>query len=264
MLKMMRLLAVAFFVLRCSVATAPAAVLDWSTVGWPGPGVPLSNTYTNVGGSGVNVTVAFSGNVGTGGGTGGALQSGNPNTTSSQIGGTGKPSLQADVLFPSKTTAGITVTITFSKPVYVTNLNILDVDATLSTGGWQDQISAIKGVTAGGTVNPVAVAGGGSAVSVSSGPNFTATGLTPTTDSSTSNVSVDFGNYQVTQISFLYSPGPNQPNNPSDQLIGLDNITFSLTPEVGPSLAAMTLCGLVMLARMQQDQKKKKRSESTV
>src|SRR5271166_3712880 len=260
MLKMMRLLAVAFFVLRCSVATAPAAVLDWSTVGWPGSPVPLSNTYTNVGGSGVNVTVAFSGNTS-------ALQSGNPNTTSSQIGGTGKPSLQADVLFPSKTTAGITVTITFSKPVYVTNLNILDVDASLSTGGWQDQISAIKGVTAGGTtVNPVGVVGGGSAVTVTgnSTTGFTALGLTSTTNSSSSNVSVNFGNYQVTQISFLYSPGPNQPNNPSDQRIGLDNITFSLTPEVGPSLAAMTLCGLVMLARMQQDQKKKKRSESTV
>jgi len=255
----MKLLGVAFFVLFCSVATAPAAVLDWSTVGWPGSPVPLSNTYTNVGGSGVNVTVAFSGNTG-------ALQSGNPNTTSTQIGGTGKPSLQADVLFPSKTTAGITVTITFSKPVYVQNLNILDVDATLSTGGWQDQISAIKGVTAGGTVNPVAVAGGGSAVSVTgnSTNGFTATGLTSTANSSTSNVSVDFGNYQVTQISFLYSPGPSQPNNPSDQRIGLDNITFSLTPEVGPSLAAMTLCGLVMLARIQQDQKKKKRSESTV
>src|SRR5271165_6720837 len=192
---MMKLLGVAFFALFCSVATAPAAVLDWSTVGWPGPGVPLSNSYTNVGTSGVNVTVAFSNTAGT-------LQSGNPNTTSAQIGGTGKPSLQADVLFPSKTTTGITVTITFSKPVYVQNLNILDVDATLSTGGWQDQISAIKGVTAGGTVNPVAVAGGGSAVSVSgnSTNGFTATGLTSTANSSTSNVSVDFGNYQVTQI----------------------------------------------------------------
>src|SRR5271166_2238149 len=254
---MMKLLGVAFFVLFCSVATAPAPTLDWSAVSWPAGS--LSNTYNNVGASGTNVTVTFSGNTGT-------LQSGSPNTTASQIGGTGKPSLQSEVLFPSKSTAGITVTITFSKPVYVQNLNILDVDASLSTGGWQDQISAIKGVTAGGTVNPVAVAGGGSAVSVTGNSTigFTATGLTPTTNSSTSNVSVDFGNYQVTQISFLYSPGLNQPASPSDQLIGLDNITFSLTPEVGPSLAAMTLCGLVMLARMRQDQKKKKRSESTV
>src|SRR5271157_3703507 len=98
---MMKLFAGASFVLFCSVATAPAAVLNWSTVGWPGPGVPLSNTYTNVGGSGVNVTVAFSGNTST-------LQSGSPSTTASQIGGTGKPSLQADVLFPSKSTAGVT------------------------------------------------------------------------------------------------------------------------------------------------------------
>jgi hypothetical protein len=156
---MMRLLGVAFIVLFYSVATARAAVLDWSTVGWPGPGVPLSNTYTNVGGSGVNVTVAFSGNTG-------RLQSGSPNTTDPEIGGTGKPSLQADVLFPSSSTAGITVTITFTKAVYVQNLNIRDVDAGLTSGGWQDEISQLKGTTAAGPVNPVAVVGGGSAVSV--------------------------------------------------------------------------------------------------
>jgi hypothetical protein len=37
-LKMMKLLGVVFFVLFYSVATSSAAVLDWSTVGWPGPG----------------------------------------------------------------------------------------------------------------------------------------------------------------------------------------------------------------------------------
>ena len=258
----MKLLGVAFFVLFYSVATAPAAVLNWSTVGWPGTGPPLSNTYTNVGGSGVNVTVAFSGN--TSPPPAGALEPGNPNTTSATIGGTGKPSLQADVLFPSSATAGITVTITFSRPVYVQNLNILDVDATLSNGGWQDQISAINGVAAGGqTVNPVAVVPGGTAVKVTGGPsNFTAIGQSNTDNSSTSNVSVSFGNIQVTQISFLYSPGQNQPTNPQAQRIGLDNITFSLTPEVGPSLAAMTLCGLVMVARMRQEQRSKKRSKA--
>jgi hypothetical protein len=257
----MRLPFTTIFALLLTVLGAPAAVLNWSAVTWTAGS--LSNTYSNVGSSGVNVTVTFSGNTGT-------LQSGSPNTTDAQIGGTGKPSLQADVLFPNKSTAGITVTISFSKPVYVQNLNILDVDATLSTGGWQDQISAIKGVTAGGqTVNPVAVAPappGTSVVSVTgnSTTGFTALGLTSTTNSSTSNVSVSFGNFQVSQISFLYSPGPNQPTNPQAQRIGLDNITFSLTPEVGPSLAAMTLCGLVMLARMRQNQKKKKRSESIV
>lgn len=247
----MRLLGVAFFVLFGSVATAPAATLNWSTVSWSAGS--LSNTYTNVGGSGVNVTVAFSGNTG-------RLQSGSPNTTDAQIGGTGKPSLQADVLFPSKNTAGITVTITFSAPVYVQNLNILDVDATLSDGGWQDQISQIQGRTATSqTVNAVAVVGGGSAVAVtgSSTTGWTALGQSSTTNSSTSNVSVSFGNIQVTQISFLYSPGTSQPTNPQAQRIGLDNISFSLTPEVGPSLAAMTLCGLVILTRMRQGKRRR-------
>jgi hypothetical protein len=204
--------------------------------------------------SGVNVTVAFSGNTGT-------LQSGNPNTTSAQIGGTGKPSLQWDVLYPTSATAGITVTITFSKPVYVQNLNILDVDATLSAGGWQDKISQITGLTSSGRINAVSVVGGGSAVSVtgSQAAGWTAVGLQNTADSSTSNVSVSFGNSQVTQISFLYSPGPSQPSSPQAQRIGFDNITFSLTPEVAPSLAAITLCGLVVLVRMRQEQRKKRR-----
>jgi hypothetical protein len=255
----MRLLSRTVFALFLAVLSAPAAVLDWSTVGWPGSPPPLSNTYTNVNSSGVNVTVAFSGNTG-------ALQSGNPNTTSAQIGGTGKPSLQWDVLYPNSATAGITVTITFSKPVYVQNLNILDVDATLSAGGWQDKISAIQGLTAGGqTINAVSVVGGGSAVSVTgnSSTGWTAVGLQNTANSSTSNVSVGFGNSQVTQISFLYSPGPSQPSSPQAQRIGFDNITFSLTPEVAPSLAAITLCGLVVLVRIRQEQKKKKRSKVT-
>lgn len=247
----MRLTFRTIFVLFLTVSGASAATLDWSAVTWTAGS--LSNTYS-VGG--VNVTVTFSGNTG-------ALQSGNPNTSSATIGGTGKPSLQADALFPNSSTAGITVTITFSKPVYVQNLNILDVDATLSAGGWQDKISAIQGVTATNqTVNAVSVVGGGSAVSVtgSQSTGWTAVGLSNTTNSSTSNVSVGFGNVQVTQISFLYSAGSSQPANPQAQRIGLDNITFSLTPEVGPSLAAIALCGLVVLARMRQ---KKKRSKAT-
>jgi hypothetical protein len=247
----MRLPFTTVFALFLTVLGAPAAVLDWSAGAVTWTAGSLSNTYSNVGGSGVNVTVAFSGNTGT-------LQSGSPNTTDAQIGGTGKRSLQADVLFPSSSTAGITVTITFSKAVYVQNLNILDVDASLTPGGWQDKISQIKGTTTVGQVNPVAVVGGGSAVSVTgTGAAITALGQSSTTNTSTSNVSVSFGNFQVTQISFLYSPGPNQPTSPQAQRIGLDNITFSLTPEVGPSLAATALCGLVMLARLRQEQKRR-------
>jgi hypothetical protein len=250
----MRLLFSIAFALFLAIPGLPAATLSWGAVTWTAGS--LSNTYT-VGG--VNVTVTFSGNTG-------VLQSGNPNTTSAQIGGTGKPSLQADVLFPNSSTAGITVTIKFSTPVYVQNLNILDVDATLSNGGWQDKISAIQGLTAGGqTINAVSVVGGGTAVSVtgSQSAGWTALGQTSTTNDSTSNVSVSFGNSQVTQISFLYSPGTSQPSNPQAQRIGLDNITFSLTPEVGPGLAAITLCGLVVLVRMRQEEKKKKRSKAT-
>jgi hypothetical protein len=251
----MRLLFSSVVALFLAIPGLPAATLNWSAVTWTAGS--LSNTYTNVGGSGVNVTVAFSGNTST-------LQSGNPNTTAAQIGGTGKPSLQADVLFPTSATAGITVTITFSKAVYVQNLNILDVDATLSNGGWQDQISQIKGTTSSGTINAVSVVGGGSAVKVtgSQSAGWTALGQTSTTNDSTSNVSVSFGNSQVTQISFLYSPGPSQPSNPQPQRIGLDNITFSLTPEVGPSLAAITLCGLVVISRIRQEQNKKRQSKA--
>jgi hypothetical protein len=246
------------FSLFLTVLSAPAAVLDWSAVTWTAGS--LSNSYTNVGGSGVNVTVAFSGNTG-------ALQSTYPNTTSTQIGGTGKPSLQADVAFPLSSTPGITVTITFSKAVYVQNLNVLDVDASLVAGGWQDEISQIKGVTATNqTINAVAVVPGGSAVTVtgSQSAGWTALGQSSVTDASTANISIGFGNIQVKQISFLYSAGPSQPLLPQAQRIGLDNITFSVTPEVGPSVAAIALCGLVVLVRMRQERKKKKRSRAAV
>jgi hypothetical protein len=242
---------VAFFL---TVLGAPAAVLDWGAVTWTAG--TLSNTYSNVQGSGVDVKVAFSGNTST------LLTTpppAYPNTSALPfIGGTGKPSLQADAQFLSS--SSITVTITFSKAVYVQNLNILDVDESAGAGGWQDVISQIKGTTSSGTINPVSVVGG-TAVSVTGGPSaWKATGIANSVSDSTGNVSVNFGNSPVTQITFVWTPGSGAPN-PQPQRIGLDNITFSLTPEVGPSLAAMTLCGLVVLAQMRAG-KKKKRSKA--
>jgi hypothetical protein len=240
----MRLPLTTVLALFFAVLGTPAATLNWSQVTWPA-GSP-SNFYTV---SGTTVTVSFTPS------TTGLFQPTYPNTTSASIGGTGKPSLQADVQFA--TGNSITVTIKFSQAVYVQNLNILDVDASLGNGGWQDVISQIKG-TSSGQINPVSVVGGGSSVTVmgSSSAGWTATGKAVSNDDSTGNVSVNFGNSPVTQITFLYSPGSGA-TNPQPQRIGLDNITFSLTPEVGPSLAAITLCGLVVLVRLGQQQKRR-------
>jgi hypothetical protein len=229
--------------------SAPANVLDWSTVTWP-PG-SLSNTYPDPSSPGSSVSITMSGNTST-------FNGGSPSIVNDNLGGTGKPSLQLNTsnLFPS---SFVTVTINFNaypNGVYVQNLNILDVDFSPGiiglVAGWQDQIRNISALTVTGqTVNPVAVAGG-SAVTITGNQitGWTATGSARAgTGSSAGNVSLDFGNYRVTRITFSFGSGPGAPLLLASQVIGLDNITFLLTPEKFPGAVAMMLCGLVLVVR---------------
>jgi hypothetical protein len=149
----------------------------------------------------------------------------------------------------------VTISFNYTNGVYVQNLNILNVDFNPGVvglvAGWQDQIRNITALTATGqTVNPVAVAGNSAAtITGNSTTGFTATGnATASGNSAAGNVSLDFGNYRVKQIQFTFGSGPDAPLLLADQLIGLDNISFSVTPEIHPGVVGMTLCGLVMIA----------------
>jgi hypothetical protein len=235
MLRFLSRLLIAFF----CVSTGSAATLNWSSVTWTAGS--LSNGY-NIDSSnpGNDITITFSGSTG-GLGTTSPSIAGN-------LGGTGASSLQATPVLSSHS-QNLTVTIAFnySQGVYVQNLNILSIDSSLS--GVKDQITSIQGKTATGqTVNAVAVVGSSNnSVTGNSSTGWTVTGTGSAGTGSTGNVSVSFGNFRVTQISFNFS---NAGTLNTSQLFGLANISYSLTPEVRPGIAASLLCGLALIVRV--------------
>jgi hypothetical protein len=235
----------------CSVASGSAVVLDWASVTWP-PGA-LSESYDiDPNNPGNDITISMTGNTG-------AFNSGSP-SIGTGLGGTGRSSLQLSTAgLLSSQSIVVTINFLYTNGVYVQNLNILNVDYNPGVvglvAGWQDQIRNITAMTATGqTVNPVAVAGN-SAVTITgnSTTGFTATGnATASGNSPAGNVSLDFGNYKVTQIQFTFGAGPNAPILLANQLIGLDDITYSLTPEVHPALLSSILCGFVLVCTLRR------------
>jgi hypothetical protein len=125
-----------------------------------------------------------------------------------------------------------------------------------------DQIRNIKGITATGqTVNPVAVKGN-SLVTVTgnSTTGWTATGNGTARGGAGGNLSIDFGNYRITKVTWDYGSGSTLFGTTQSTL--LDNITYSLTPEVHPALAGIALCGILLIAKFWQEHQLKQRSES--
>jgi hypothetical protein len=60
------------------------------------------------------------------------------------------------------------------------------------------------------------------------------------------NLSISFGNYRITKITWDYGSGSTQSG--TAQLTLLANVTFSLTPEVHPALGSVVLCGILFMA----------------
>jgi hypothetical protein len=78
--------------------------------------------------------------------------------------------------------------------------------------------------------------------------------------SANGNLSISFGNYQITKITWDYGSGSTQFGNTQSTLLA--NITFSLTPEVHPALVGIGLCGIVLLSRLWHEHQLKRRSKS--
>jgi hypothetical protein len=261
---MMRFFLGVSFALFCGVSVGSAVTLDWSTVTWTAGS--LSNSYQvdpNFSGNNITISVTDSSGALTGSGTPNI-----PSYSSSPLGGTGKPSLQMAPTFLLGTQS-ITVTISFNTSnypngVYVNNLNILGVDSNNSPR-YTDSITNIQGVTATNqTINAVAVAGGSSVtVSGNSSTGWTATGKNSVSGTSANgNVSVSFGNSRVKQISFTLS-NTNAVLG-GRQLIGLDNITYSLTPEVQPGIIGAAICGFVLMYEFGRNRRKKREPKGTL
>ena len=173
-----------------------AATLDWDTVGWAGGTSTTSQTYTNVDGSGVDITVTL---------TGDTNRLTDLDTTD-----------EANSLFIranyNTIDENIKVTVSFSAPVILTDLRIRDIDK----AGWDDRI----------VPNP-------SPSSIVLGSNVEVSalgGYEAKTDNLGSTDSRGYMTYsystEITCFSFDYTTGSDISGNPDAQRIYFNNITF--------------------------------------
>jgi hypothetical protein len=219
-------------VLLFTTAVSHAALLNWTAVTWTaGTTTAGSNSYNVDGVAGNDITVAYTAN--------------NVNFNSvpsiATVDGTTALQFYANSL---NTTGTVSVTITFTGTYaagVTASFSLIDVDANLTTGGFQDKvaISALNGST---PVSLTVTNNAGAVNTISGSPGTTPSALGNTsTSTSTGNVNISTGTNAVTSITFTWS-------NPSTftgaQLIGLGNITFTAVPvpEFASSSAALCLC----------------------
>jgi hypothetical protein len=261
-------------------AQSDAAVqLDWNAVDWTQSWTPgtsgnatVSQTFQNVQGSGIAVTLTLTTGPNTsvnadGLATGGSNNiplpddlSGAPLTN----GTSGQQALMVDANFSNINNDYITFTISFSKPVQGVNFNIWDIDygnrsSNGTTSYYRDVISTFS--ANGAAPTGLTLTAVGSDVQAN---NTTDVLRGIATNGSTSNWGnendttnkgngkVDFGSQQVTSVSFRYSSdyaGPSGTNS-TLQRIALDDINFTLVTAVPePSAALLGGLGLLGLLR---------------
>ncbi|MGE9294667.1 MAG: hypothetical protein ACQKBV_00050 [Puniceicoccales bacterium] len=219
------------------VQVVGAATFDWDDVTWTNGAT--SGTFTNVDGSGVDVSINISG---------GSFLSGYPQTNTANTGGFSNPgdSLQL-FINESGQWSGMDVTITFSQPVENLSLTLFDVDvgprANNNRRTFQDIVifnttpdnlttSADNAAYAG-----YFVYGTGENDSNQGGGNVYAT-----------------YNEAMTSVSFFYGSGWNTQNNPAQQAISLYDFTFTPTvvPEPGTICFGVALCVLAGIEVMRR------------
>jgi hypothetical protein len=243
------LLFIVFLWIAIMGSSSSAAVLDWGTgagqANW-NPTGPLSQTFTV---SGVNVTVALSGDTGNF-----ITWSGVDSPDNSNIvdGGTGGEALYLGVDH-ANLTQRIIVTVTFSQLVVINSLAIFDID-TFNTNSFQDQIRTISASNGTSTFNAtiaadpsfVTVAGSGTAGATLTGILGAggADGAGNTTSEGTGTIS--FGSNAINSFTFTYGNGSGSQANPTSQHVALGDITFTI-PEPSTYLsAAFLILGLGM------------------
>ncbi len=162
--------------------------LDWATVpsasneyNWT-PGGALTNTFTNVDNSGIDITMTLTGEIGTLGNWGGQT----PKVGTSA---TGSSTESLDLYTNGFSSTGITCTITFSSPIYALSFDLLHVNA---GGGHGDMYTISATTTSGGTIYPTFTNSGT--------PSYTSNNATGVVDA---NASSTTGTNAMVGVNFL-------------------------------------------------------------
>ncbi|WP_309380713.1 PEP-CTERM sorting domain-containing protein [Cerasicoccus frondis] len=216
--------------LAIATAAGQSYTLDWNSLSWT-PG-STSQTFTNVDGSGVDVTVSISG---------GTFLGGYPRLSTDITGGgpAGQNYLMM-LINESSSGNGATVSIQFSSDVESLSLGMFDVDT--GTGGFysrsfRDQITfadapdSLTGSSANLVVNSTTVLG------LYENANNSANG----------NVNASYSGAR-NNVTFFYGAGPFTQSNPAQQGISLSDMTFTYVspiPEPSTYLIGAALLGLL-------------------
>ncbi|WP_298556253.1 LamG-like jellyroll fold domain-containing protein [uncultured Algibacter sp.] len=176
------------FTLDWSSTPMTSSEFDWLAAG------ALSNTFTNVDGSGIDFTVTFTGDTGSLGNWGGQT----PKVGTSASGTTDE---YLDLFTNGLSAGGITCTITFSSPIYALAFDLAHVNAGGANG---DKYTIMATTTSGSTIYPT--------FTNSATPSYTsnnATGVVnannPSTFGTNAMVGINFlDSDYITSVSFLW------------------------------------------------------------
>ena len=231
-------------------ACVNATLLDWDTI-TTSPSAPAAGSSTSISynsdpnHAGNDVTVKLANAVGNWG-------AGYPVVSINNYNGglTTQKSLAFNFTTETSTTQGLTVTLDFSSyagGVKNVSFQIFDVDFDSSASKWIDNIDQIWATTAVGAtiIGPDSVTGSSYNTVAGSGTGFSVTGVTGNAGagSALGNVSISFGNTNVTQVQFRWR---NVDTSLGDQKIALGDVNYTPTPEVGTSLGAALTCVLAL------------------
>jgi hypothetical protein len=226
-----------------------ASVLDWDVVSWTAGS--LTATYTNVDGSGVDMTVTVSGE------TGDFLnEDGAPTPQiSNNITGGLTPAQNALLFYVDwgNENDTITVTVTFSQLVNNVSYDLFDIDRGGSAGGgsrtFVDEISTITATD--GTTTYAATIGTSAentTEGAGTGISIYGNGGNPSDTSGDGNASISYGSSAVNSLTFTYGNRSNSQTNPAAQAISMHDINFTIVPEVPTGIPAVLVCLIAVLA----------------
>lgn len=251
---------------------ANATVLDWSAVTWTNDatGKPQPNSYDvdpNSTGNDVTVNVTYSNyrmvnDPGTG------LISPDISTTLSGGANPAAKNLLLAVGF-AKPAETITVTISFSAQYAQgiqggVSFSIFNIDKNVGAAEqYVDQITSISASNGVTTFAPTITNVGPAATLAGTGLTQTITGNATVPDtgvnSGDGNATINFSQGGITSITFTLAVGPGSTNNPTTQMIGLSNISYTPVPEMNPALAAAGLCSIAATALIRSSKRQRLR-----
>ena len=197
-----------------------AATFDWDAEGWSPDGPTGTRSYTDVDGSGIDMTIEITGDTG--------YLTDNTPKLDNDSNTLANSNLE---FYPNydNTNQSVTVTITFTEPVKLSGLRWRDLDYLApgsGTGGFDDKIAVTAKDTSGNTIYDNNRTLGTHIESNAQGEYESDESGNYTPANIEAMVTLDFNDVYITELTYVYTNGDVTTSNPAGQAIWFDNFTF--------------------------------------